>query len=92
MRLKCEVIAGWATARIAVCGGAFTGETRLHPNHTWTAVEGRIRRAFGAGRLVRIARPDTGHNYTAAGSYQVTFMTDDREWIFGVEILQGEAR
>ena len=89
MRLKIEAMSGWATALITACGGAFTGETRLHPTHTWTAVQGRIRRAFGAGRLVRIARPDGGHSYTAAGSYEVTFRDDgDREWRFGVEILE----
>ena len=81
-----DAVAG-STRRIAACGGAFAGETRLHPDHTWTAVQGRIRRAFGAGRLVRIARPNGGHSYTAPGSYEVTFRADtDREWTFSVEI------
>ncbi len=86
-----EPRAAWPTARIAACRGAWAVEILFNPTRTWRCVEKQIGRDFGAGRLVRIARPDGGHNYTAAGRYQVTFSGEaGLEWSFAVDIESSE--
>ena len=91
MKLKSRAMAAWPTARITACSTAYAGETRLHPDHTWTAIEHRIHRDLGAGQLVRIRRLDRGHNYSAPGAYRVWFIEDrGLERTLDVEFAAGE--
>ncbi len=84
-----EARSTWPTARITACRGTYSEKTFLNPNQTWTGVERRIRRDFGAGRLVRIARLDGGHNHTAPGRYEVTFRGErGLRWTFAVDIAE----
>ncbi len=82
-----EARATWPLARITACRGSYSEEILLNPKRTWTGVERQISQDFGAGRLVRIARPDGRHNYTAPGRYEVTFSGEKGdEWSFAVDL------
>lgn len=86
-RRRKEARATWPLARITACRGSYSAETLLNPARTWTGVERQISQDFGAGQLVRIARLDGGHNYTASGRYEVTFCGErGEEWSFAVDL------